>query len=222
MDIRADAQVISTLWEALNKPWPLNPIKPSMVNWFRDVASRGWAEPIDMEDLPSAMDGRIDPLHVLSIKTLAELFDLPMPWVYPHQSKASEEVLAVRCLSAADFAHLLIWLERLGFRMELQALAGLLQPSLKTKAHVTESERTVRFYEQWRHRMAPVSIYNNTPPPAGDLKIEKLTTPLGYRAELYSVRSGVPLSLTVSAPSARRRAAMVASEADESPGSYAR
>lgn len=204
MTVRVEAEFITAIWSALNKPPPTRAPRPRVVNWMLDIVERGWAGAVDIEDLPGELDNRIDLLHNIDRKKFAVAFDLPMPLVYRRPANSAEEVWGCRHLSAPNFAYMLIILERLGFRVDGTMLADLLRPALQAQSHVTGQEWDVLYYRKSRHKMEPLVLQNSAIGAWNGMKTEFLTTETGYRAELQSDDAGLPLWLTVTKPIRRR------------------
>jgi len=204
MAIAADRSLIKAVWNGLNEPAPER-CYPLKVQSFVDrIAATGWAYGTDIEDLPSYMDPRLDLIRDVKYHDLAATLGLPVRYVYKQPRKSDGEVIGYSALSAADFAYLLITLERLGFVMDPEPLVRAIRPALLQQAEVTEQERQVILHAEQRHRMATMYLHNKPSERFTQLNEQKLTTSAGYKVTLQTTDLGEPLSLTVKAPKYRR------------------
>lgn len=204
MTIAADKSLIKAVWSGLSEPAPERSYPLKVQSFVDRITATGWAYGTDIEDLPSYMDPRLDLIRDVKYRDLAATLGLPVRYVYKQPRKSDGEVTSYPALSAADFAYLLITLERLGFVMDPEPLVRALRPALLQQAEVTEQERQVILYEKQRHRMATMYLHNKPSERFSDLNEQKLTTSAGYKVTLQTTDLGEPLSLTVKAPKYRR------------------
>ncbi len=104
--------------------------------------------------------------------------------------------------AAADFAHVLIQIERLGVAIDPSPLVEALRPALLKRPVLTRAELHVVWYAKERHRMDSIVVKATDLFPHGEPERVKLAT--GYRAEIYRDRSGVIETVEVRAPKYRR------------------
>lgn len=204
MTIETNSAFIKTVWAGLNKPAPKQHHEKMIASYVAKITASGWAYGPDIEDLPTYMDPRIDPIHDVSYRDLVATFGLPVRYVYDQPKRGDDDVIGFPALCSADFAYLLISLERLGFLMDPKPLVEAIRPDLLKRPHVTEQERQVILYEKQRHRMAPMSLHARPAGAFSDLLEERITTSAGYKACLQSTDLGEPISLIVKAPKYRR------------------
>ena len=96
-----------------------------------------------------------------------------------------------------------MFLERIGFRIDISALCARLRDHLQDRTHLTDEEISVLFYDANRHRMPPISLCAPHRPWSG-MRTLKLKTEDGYRIEYRTDDAGVALSLSVHAPRYRK------------------
>ncbi|GEO84649.1 MULTISPECIES: C2H2-type zinc finger protein [Alphaproteobacteria] len=192
---------IDALWRALQCPAP----KPrSIPKGAEDrLVATGWVSDTELEDIFLALDLRLDPPVIVDLADFASKFDIPHRIVYPRPRRRNDDVMGFRQLAAADAAALCIWLERLGFSLDVSSLCSRLRLQIQGRSHLTNEEISVLFYEGNRHRMSPVTLSAPHRPWRG-MNISKFKTDGNYRVEYRADDDGVAMSLTVHAPKYRK------------------
>ncbi|MGR8964280.1 C2H2-type zinc finger protein [Rhizobium leguminosarum] len=193
--------VIDALWRALQRPAP----KPrSIPKGAEDrLVESGWVSDTVLEDIILALDRRLDPPTVFDPADFASKLNIPHRIVYPRPERRSDDVMGFRQLAAADAAALFIWLERLGFSIDVSSLCIRLRPQIQGRSHLTDEEISVLFYDGNRHRMSPVSLSAPHRPWRG-MNTAKFKTASDYRIEYTADDDGVAISLSVHAPKYRK------------------
>lgn len=197
-----EAKTIEAIWQALQRPAPVTSRRSNTMD--KRVAEEGWASDTELEDYLLSQDRRLDPPAVIDLKTLAAALNLPSRWVFPRPARRNDEVYGFQKLSAVDAAALCIWLERLGFSIDVSELCDRLRGRLATSPYVTGEEISILFYQENRHRLKPVTL---TAPHRewNGQNTTRYKTPHGYRVEYVADTDGQALWLTVRAPKYRKR-----------------
>ncbi|CAN5630800.1 hypothetical protein BH10PSE6_BH10PSE6_08080 [soil metagenome] len=201
MALFLEAHHIASIWTALSKPPPTgNPDRATKL--LRKFASDGWATPVDIEDFFFTSDHRLD--REIDVEVFATAFGLQWRNTFYAPKSRSNSVVGFLALAAADAASFLIWLEQLGFMIDVTPLADALVPRIKQQSKITDSELSVLWYTKRRHRMSEVCIQATDAliVPTG---IKQLITTTGYKAELSTGSDDQPVGLSVRAPKYRRR-----------------
>ncbi|WP_421445827.1 GNAT family N-acetyltransferase [Agrobacterium tumefaciens] len=196
-----EPEKIKALWQALQAPVPMSSVIPSSIE--DSLIESGWISDTEFEDILFALDRRIDPPHIVDPAEIAIMLDIPQRNVYPRPQRRTDDVTGYRRIAATDAAALLIWLERLGFRIDVSSLCNRLKHGLEGQSYLTEEEISVLFYDGNRHRMAPVTVVAPHRPWRG-MKTVKFRTEAGYRIEYKTDDDGVSISLSVYAPRYRK------------------
>lgn len=192
---------IDAVWRALQGRTPKSTSFPRSVE-DRMVESR-WVSDTELEDILFALDRRLDPPAVIDAAELASKLGLSYRFVYSRPRSRNDDVMGFRRLAAIDAAAFCIFLERLGFRIDLSSLCARLRDHLQDRTHLTDEEISVLFYDANRHRMPPISLCAPHRPWSG-MRTLKLKTEDGYRIEYRTDDAGVALSLSVHAPRYRK------------------
>lgn len=202
MDITLEAEAIEAIWSALRKPIPHTSSEGEVV--VDRIVEAGWASVLDMEDYLLSQDSRTETVVSIDLRILTKSLELPLRWSFPRPERRNDEFSGYEMLSAADATALFIWIERLGFSLDVTRLAASLCSRISAVTHLTFSEILVVFYEQSRHRLCPVFL--STPYREWhQTKILRHKTPLGYRLEYAVDDGGRALWLNVSSPKYRKR-----------------
>lgn len=199
-----EAETIEAIWRALQLPQPATPRRANAMD--ERIATSGWASTVDLEDYLLSQDSRIDPPAVIDPRVLAKALGLPFRFAFPLPKRRNDDVLGHEMLSAADAAALCIWLERLGFRIDVTDLCTRISQRLTATTHLTGEEMSVLFYREDRHRLSPVTLSAPHRDWRG-IATARFTTPSGYRLEYAIDDEGCALSLTVCSPKYRKRPA---------------
>src|SRR5437868_11149537 len=112
-----EAQTIEAIWRALQKPAPATSRRANAMD--ERIAESGWASAVDLEDYLLSQDRRLDPPAVVDPTAFAKALGLPFRSVFPRPQRRNDDVSGYDMLSAADTAVVCIWLERLGFRIDV-------------------------------------------------------------------------------------------------------
>lgn len=107
-------------------------------------------------------------------------------------------------IAVADFADVLMQVERLGFDTNPEMLCEALRPSLQGKAYLTGAEVSVYWHDRERHRCEPV-VLGTGPNLVCGRDVTTLQTVTGYRVDLYRGSDGRPTDLVATAPHWRPR-----------------
>lgn len=107
-------------------------------------------------------------------------------------------------VAVADFAEVLMRVERLGFDTASAMLCEALRPSLRAKTFLTNAEVSVYWHDRERHRCEPVMI-GTGPNLVSGRDVTTLRTATGYRVDLYQGSDGQPTDLVATAPRWRPR-----------------
>ncbi|MDP9838644.1 hypothetical protein J2T09_003416 [Neorhizobium huautlense] len=196
-----EPEKIEALWRALQGPLPKSSVIPRSIE--DSLVESGWVSDTEFEDILFALDRRTDPPAVVDPAEVARLLEIPHRSVYPRPQRRTDDVTGFRKVAATDAAAVLIWLERLGFRIDVSSLCNRLKNSIAGRSYLTDEEISVHFYDDNRHRTAPVSIVAPHRSWRG-MQLAKIRTEAGYRIEYQTDDDGVPLSLSVYAPRYRK------------------
>ncbi|NKB79517.1 hypothetical protein HED49_15260 [Ochrobactrum daejeonense] len=109
------------------------------------------------------LDRRSDPPAVIDIEKFAAALDLQFRAVFSRPKHRLDDGFGRSMLSAIDTAAFCIFIERLGFRIDLTILCARLKGLIPPVSHLSEDEISVLFYDQNRHRLSPVTL---SAPPA--------------------------------------------------------
>lgn len=192
---------IEALWRALQGPVPKSSAIPRSIE--DSLVESGWVSDTEFEDILFALDRRMDPPAVVDPAEIALILEIPHRNVYPRPQRRTDDMTGFSKMAATDAAALLIWLERLGFRIDGSSLCYRLKDGLEGRPYLTDEEISVLFYDGNRHRMAPVTLVAPHRPWRG-MNIAKIRTEAGDRIEYQTDDDGVPLSLSVHAPKYRK------------------
>lgn len=195
-----EPELIESIWQALTRT------PPSAGVCTNDIAERivdmGWVSFVDLEDFLLPQDRRFDPRDV--IEPFSKAMGLAFRWAFPRPKHRGDVCHGSQMLSAADAAALCILLERLGFRIDVSVLSARILPKLSSAPFLTDSEISVLFYEQDRHRCAPLTLSVPIREWNGHTN-SRFKTPSGYQLDYVMDRDGRALSLTVHSPKYRKR-----------------
>ena len=197
-----DAKVIEAVWEALHEPAPTVP--PPLDGMNERIIKTGWTSTADVDGYLLLQDRRLDRHFVVDPKTWATALGLPFRFAFPRPERRHDDCRGFEMLSASDTAALFIYLERLGFRIDVTDLCARIRPRLMTTTHLTDEEISVFFYEDNRHRTPPITISA----PHGEwrgMNIARFKTSSGYRVEYAFDDDDRALWLTVFSPKYRKR-----------------
>lgn len=197
-----EAEKIEKVWQALHKPAPSRLRQPNAIE--ERIATTGWATQADLEDLLLSQDRRLDPSKVVDPKAFAAALDLPFRGVFLRPKHRNDDDLGYEMLSAVDTAALCIWLERLGFCIDMSVLCARECEKLQSKTHLSAEEILVLFYEKNRHRLPPATLSAPHRDWRG-ISRSQFKTPTGYRLEYACDDDGRALWLTARAPKYRKR-----------------
>lgn len=200
MQITAARETIEQLWRALGKPdMGANPQAVAEIG--RDGAASGWLSHPGLETALLAAEPR---LYEIRARRLIEAFGIAGQWTYPRPDGRSTAVLGVEQIAAADVAHLLIQLERLGFAIDPAPFCAALLPALKARAYLTTAELAVFWHEREKHRTQPLVVAAGRDL-AWSKPAETLRTAAGYRVEMFCGADERPVALRSVAPGRVRR-----------------
>lgn len=202
-----EAQTIEAIWLALQKPAAATSRRANAMD--QRITTSGWASAIDIEDYLLSQDRRLDPPAVIDPTAFAKALGLPFRSVFPRPQRRSDDASGYHMLSAADTAALCIWLERLGFNIDVADLCTRVRPRLDTTTHLTDEEISVLFYEANRHRLPPITLSAPHREFRG-LTTSRFKTSSGYRLEYAFDDDGHALWLNAQSPKYRRRPESVA------------
>jgi hypothetical protein len=196
-----EPEAIKAIWQALQRPAPKGSYIPGAME-ARMVAS-GWVSNSEVEDFLLRQDRRLDPPAVVDPVSFPLKLGIPHRTVFPRPERRNDDVIGYQQLAATDVAALCIWLEQLGFRIDVSSLCDLLRPALEGRSQLTDEEISVLFYDGNRHRMRSVSI---SAPHRGwrGMTTAKQKTGGGYRVEYTADDDGIAMSLTVYSPKFRK------------------
>lgn len=112
---------IRVLWQALQAPVPKSSIIPRSIE--DSLVESGWVSNTEFEDILFALDRRTDPPEIVDPGEIGLLLDIPQRNVYPRPQRRTDDVMGFRRIAVTDATALLIWLERLGFRIDVSCYA---------------------------------------------------------------------------------------------------
>lgn len=200
--MEVEGQTIREIWQALQRPEP--PDRPFPVSLATRITEAGWASTADIEDLLLMLDRRSDPPAVIDIEKFAATLNLPFRAAFSRPKYRLDDCFGHSMLSAIDAAAFCIFIERLGFRIDLTTLCARLKGAIPPVSHLCEDEISVLFYDQNRHRMPPVTLSAPHRPWRG-MRTMRHKTGSGYRLEYVIDDDGEPLWLKIVAPKYRKR-----------------
>lgn len=195
-------ETVEAFWRALEKPdMGLRPDKAAEIG--RAAAGTGWIAHLEIEAAILTLDARLGEIRV---SRLLDAFGIRGQWVCSRPRPRGTFVLGVERIAAADAAHLLILLERLGFDVDPTPFCAPLLPALKARAYLTAAELAVFWHDRERHRAEPLEISAEIHPAWGKPD-RTLRTAAGYRVEMLRGDDDRPSALRVTAPGRRRKRA---------------
>lgn len=196
-----EPEAIKAIWQALQRPAPKATYLPTGMEGR--MVGTGWVSDTEVEDFLLIQDRRLDPLEVVNPATLAAKLGIPHRTIFPRPERRNDDMYGRDQISVTDTAALCIWLERLGFRIDVSSLCNRLRPDLEGRAHLTDEEISVLFYEGNRHRLPSVSL---TAPHRAwrGMRTCKFKTEGGYSVEYTEDDEGLALWLTVRSPKFRK------------------
>ncbi|MCM5689772.1 C2H2-type zinc finger protein [Sinorhizobium meliloti] len=167
------------------------------------MVASGWVSDGEGEDFLLRQDRRLDPPVVMDPASFPSKLGIPHRTIFPCPERRNDDVVGYQQLATTDVAALCIWLERLGFRIEVSSLCDQLRPGLDGRSYLTDEEISVLFYDGNRHRMGSVTI---SAPHRGwcGMRTVQHKTEGGYRVEYTADDEGIAMSLTVHAPKFRK------------------
>ncbi|WP_142781672.1 hypothetical protein [Agrobacterium sp. T29] len=151
-----DPDVIERIWFALQRPAP--PSRPRAEAMIANIAATGWASEVEIGDLLLTLDRRTDPPAVIDIKAFVAALELPFRWAFLRPRHRNDDPSGVRMLSIVDLAALCVWLERLGFQIDVTDLCAEAVKHTTFASHVSGEDIYVLFYEANRHRLGSVTL----------------------------------------------------------------
>ncbi len=196
-----EAEVIKAIWQALQQPAP----KSSWVATGMEdrMVATGWVSDSEFEDFLLLQDRRLDPPIVVDLASLPQKLGIPRRAVFPRPERRNDDVTGYQKIATTDVAALCIWLERLGFCIDVSSLCSRIRPALEMRSHVTDEEISVLFYDKNRHRMNSVTVVAPHRRWRG-MSTTKHKTEGGYRIAYTADDDGIAMSLTVRAPKFRK------------------
>jgi len=162
------------------------------------ICRNRWTFRWELEDLLICGDSRFQ--H-LDLDELANVFDLPLRWVYSVPRFETTEPLGSRGIAAIDAAALCIHLEALGFDTQPRVLVDRLKPLIGANTKVSDSELMVLRYDRERLRSIR-RLQAGTVDCKGQLTTRRMKGPEGRMIELTRI-DGVAHRLTVKGPKYR-------------------
>ncbi|WP_342111264.1 hypothetical protein [Methylobacterium sp. SI9] len=138
------------------------------------------------------------------LRTTLKLFGVDPQPVYRRPGTRVLGLAGSDRIAVADFADVLMQVERLGFDTASATLCEALRPSLQAKAFITNAEVSVFWHDRERHRCDPVLI-GTGPNLVSGRQVTALRTATGYRVEFYQGSDGQPTDLVATAPRWRPR-----------------
>jgi hypothetical protein len=146
----------------------------------------GWIAPFTIDDAFVIMDYR---LNRLPIDRFIALFNLSMETAFWRPKNINRSTSGGNELRSADFAALLIYLERLGFAVDPAPVVTALLPEIKTRMKLTYNELQILWHPRQRHKCCEMVIETEDakriPFPSGDNAIRQMTASTGYKAAAY-------------------------------------
>lgn len=194
-------ETVEALWRALDKPdMGSRPDRAAEIG--RATAAGGWIAHLETEAVILALEPRLGDVRV---QRLLDAFGVRAQWMHAQPGRKTW-VLGAERIAAADAAHMLILLERLGFAIDPTPLCTPLLGSLKTRPYLTAAELAVLWHGRKRHRLEPLEVSADTSPAWGEPD-RTLRTAAGYRIEMFRGDDDRPTALKVTAPGRRRKRA---------------
>lgn len=108
---------IDAVWRALQGRTPKSTSFPKGVE--DHIVESRWVSDTELEDILFALDRRLDPPAVIDPAEFASKLGLSYRFVYSRPRSRNDDVMGFRRLAAIDAAAFCIFLERLGFRIDL-------------------------------------------------------------------------------------------------------
>lgn len=195
-----DPRVIMCLWEALSKPGPAAPQRPTTA-LVRLLVGSGWASYVQVEGLIAATDPRPISFMGLTVRELLAAYGIPLQWTYPRPRYGDDGGFGVEMVTVADLGHLLILLEATGFAIDPSPLCEAIRPQLRTRAHLTSAEIAVWWHAKGRRTAS--AVLGAIPEGSRRFPTRTLVGMDGFRADLFRATDGTPVAIRIPAP--RRR-----------------
>lgn len=194
-----DQELLSSIWERLNRPPPRWRNVAGATKITTDIARSGRCRRVDLEDMLEAFDGR---LYDLDVWALADYLDAPRRTVFPKPRSMTAANMGSEAITAADAAGILIFLEQIGFEVEPSILVDTVLPRLENKANLTGCELDILRYptQNGRHYIE-IRCQSRG---AGRLDEQSLRTARGIRIRAI-LANGQPYVVRVKGPRYKSR-----------------
>lgn len=147
MKLVVSRSALLAFWSAFQMPAP-TPTAAGAALIMSRAASTGWTNLMHIENLLLSTDPR---LWRLTTREVLKVFGIETQYVFKRPANTARDAEGEECVSAVDFAVLLILLERAGLEIDPMPLVNALLPSLRAKPNLTAPELTV----YWRAQRRP-------------------------------------------------------------------
>lgn len=202
MGYELSASILNQLWDTLRQPDCFR--RDERTAKINAIANDGWATNLLMQDVLEAMDRRLTHLTDSWLGEVLKSSGLQTRGISLRPKYWNDRPMAYEGLSSADFANLMIYMERLGFNINPLPLIKLILPTISDRSYVSEEECRLLFYEKRRHRYQPLILSARDVEIFGLKKsVEKLNN--GYRLEYTENSNNEVLWLEVKSPKYRAR-----------------
>lgn len=195
-----DRETLGALWRALEAS-PAAPRPHQAAEIGPAAAEAGWVAPLDLELVLRAQEPR---LAGIRMQSLLDAFGVRRQCVHPRPTGHRASVAGVERIAAADAAHLLIHLERLGLAVDPAPFCAPLVPVLGARPYLTAAELVVFRYDRERHRMDTLTVSAGPDLPRRDPDA-MLTTAAEYRVAMFRDAEGRTIALRTVASGRRRK-----------------
>ena len=196
----AEERLISKIWSTIREVKS----RTSLLLSDEYLWSKNWYCIIEIQDILVGQDCRLGAFSNEEIKTFLALLDLKSRNVGRNSDHHYTSVLAVEMWDVFDLAALCIFFERLGFDVDISALAQLQHNFLCSADQLTDEMWSLRFYGEQRKRLAPLTLSSDNSHEF-PRKLQRYKTQSGYRVEYAAAENGDALFLTVRSPKFKKR-----------------
>lgn len=207
MLITVTPAALNAIWTGLNaaqrspaSPWVAK-CRRQAGGILKAAARDGWVGMIKAETVLIASEFG---MPTGDLRTTLKLFGVTPQPVYRRPGARVTGLSGSDRIAVADFADVLMQVERLGFDTDPATLCEALRPSLQAKAFLTNAEVSVYWHDRERHRCEPVMI-GTGPNLIIGRDVTTLHTVTGYRVDLYQGSDSQPTDLVATAPRWRPR-----------------
>ena len=139
---------------------------------------------------------------VIRIDRWCEIFNIPVRYMFD-RPRARAMALGFSGMTVADFAMLLVELERTGYRIDPTVLTTPLRAQVTRTPRLTEAELQVLWFDKERHKL-PSKTFRCREAGAGK-PTHEIELDTGYVVDVDRDQEGAPCSLHVAHPRRKKR-----------------